>query len=238
MVRRDRRAERARGRVLRPRARHAARRPVAGRRGARDSVPFDEPWDATRSCVSIEGDRIALASRDELPDRPSWRPAPGGPVARGRPSAGDPRGGRPGGVLRQLPPVRLRHHGRALPARRARHPSGLDPGGGLRRALRGRRRADDARARRADGRSRRRPCHQPRRRRIDVARVRRAAAEHAARGARDRAAGRPAGLDRARVRDRASCRSSGRVPAGWRPTRGFRRSASAPWPRSRSDRRS
>jgi phosphodiester glycosidase len=42
------------------------------RRGTRlDSVPFDEPWGATRSCVAIEDGRVTLAPRDDLPDEPS-----------------------------------------------------------------------------------------------------------------------------------------------------------------------
>src|SRR5688572_23875765 len=42
---------------------------IDGTRAA--TVPFDEPWRATRSCVSIDGERLTLASRDELPERPS-----------------------------------------------------------------------------------------------------------------------------------------------------------------------
>ena len=45
-----------------------------------DSVPFDEPWDATRSCVAIHGDRIAIASRDELPRRPAGDLLQAGPL--------------------------------------------------------------------------------------------------------------------------------------------------------------
>src|SRR5687767_10837445 len=37
-----------------------------GRRA--QTVPFDDPWGATRSCVSIEGDRVTLGARDELPE--------------------------------------------------------------------------------------------------------------------------------------------------------------------------
>jgi hypothetical protein len=44
------------------------------------TVPFDEPWRGTRSCVAIAGDRIALASRDELPDRPSGDLLQAGPL--------------------------------------------------------------------------------------------------------------------------------------------------------------
>jgi phosphodiester glycosidase len=41
------------------------------RRGQRvHSVPFDEPWDATRSCVAIDDDQVTLAPRDDLPDQP------------------------------------------------------------------------------------------------------------------------------------------------------------------------
>ena len=42
------------------------------RRGERvESVPFDDPWAATRSCVAIESGRIRLAPRDDLPERPT-----------------------------------------------------------------------------------------------------------------------------------------------------------------------
>jgi hypothetical protein len=34
------------------------------------SVPFDSPWDATRSCVAIDDDCLTLAPRDDLPARP------------------------------------------------------------------------------------------------------------------------------------------------------------------------
>jgi hypothetical protein len=35
-----------------------------------ESVPFHDPWAATRSCVSIEDGRVKLAPRDDLPDIP------------------------------------------------------------------------------------------------------------------------------------------------------------------------
>jgi hypothetical protein len=50
-------------------------------RGTRvDTVPFDDPWAATRSCVSIEGDRVMLGARDELPDRPTGDLLQAGPL--------------------------------------------------------------------------------------------------------------------------------------------------------------
>ena len=58
---------------------------VAGRRVA--SVPFDEPWAATRSCVAIDAGGVSLAPRDELPDEPRGDLLQAGPllVAGGRP---------------------------------------------------------------------------------------------------------------------------------------------------------
>ena len=35
------------------------------------SVPFDAPWNATRSCVAIDDGRVTLAPRDDLPERPT-----------------------------------------------------------------------------------------------------------------------------------------------------------------------
>jgi Phosphodiester glycosidase len=41
------------------------------RRGERvESVPFHEPWSATRSCVAIDSGRLTLAPRADLPERP------------------------------------------------------------------------------------------------------------------------------------------------------------------------
>lgn len=36
----------------------------------RASVPFDAPWDAIRACVHVEGGRVEIARRDELPADP------------------------------------------------------------------------------------------------------------------------------------------------------------------------
>jgi hypothetical protein len=44
------------------------------------SVPFDEPWGATRSCVSIDGERVILAPRDELPLHPRGDLLQAGPL--------------------------------------------------------------------------------------------------------------------------------------------------------------
>jgi hypothetical protein len=35
-----------------------------------ESVPFEKPWDATRSCVAIDDGRVQLAPRDDLPAEP------------------------------------------------------------------------------------------------------------------------------------------------------------------------
>ena len=35
------------------------------------SVPFDDPWGATRSCVAVEGGHVQLAPRDDLPAAPA-----------------------------------------------------------------------------------------------------------------------------------------------------------------------
>ena len=61
-------------------------------RGARvPSVPFESPWDATRSCVSIEDGRVRLAPRDDLPERPTGDLLQAGPllVAGSRPVVHD-----------------------------------------------------------------------------------------------------------------------------------------------------
>lgn len=36
----------------------------------RDSVPFDAPWDQVRACVHVEGGRLRITRRDELPAEP------------------------------------------------------------------------------------------------------------------------------------------------------------------------
>ena len=36
----------------------------------RPSVPFDAPWDAVRACVHVQGGRVELARRNELPADP------------------------------------------------------------------------------------------------------------------------------------------------------------------------
>ena len=56
-----------------------------------ESIPFDEPWGATRSCVAIENGRVQLAPRDDLPERPLGDLLQAGPllVAGGRPVVHD-----------------------------------------------------------------------------------------------------------------------------------------------------
>lgn len=44
------------------------------------SVPFDDPWAATRSCVSVEDGRVKLAPRDDLPDIPGGDLLQAGPL--------------------------------------------------------------------------------------------------------------------------------------------------------------
>ena len=51
---------------------------LGGRRAA--SVPFDEPWGATRSCIAIDGARVVLGARDELPPRPGGDLLQAGPL--------------------------------------------------------------------------------------------------------------------------------------------------------------
>jgi hypothetical protein len=61
-------------------------------RGARvASVPFDAPWSATRSCVAIDGGRVDLRPRDELPLLPRGDLLQAGPllVAGSRPVVHD-----------------------------------------------------------------------------------------------------------------------------------------------------
>ena len=51
------------------------------RRGERvDSVPFDEPWGTTRSCVAIDDGRVTLAPRDDLPANPQGDLLQAGPL--------------------------------------------------------------------------------------------------------------------------------------------------------------
>ena len=45
-----------------------------------DSVPFHEPWDATRSCVAIDEGRVRLAPRDDLPAQPRGDLLQAGPL--------------------------------------------------------------------------------------------------------------------------------------------------------------
>jgi hypothetical protein len=55
------------------------------------SVPFDEPWGATRSCVAIDAGRVTLAPRDDLPAHPVGDLLQAGPllVAARRPVVHD-----------------------------------------------------------------------------------------------------------------------------------------------------
>ena len=68
---------------------------IGGRRRA--TTAFDAPWHAVRSCVAIDGDRIELAARADLPAAPAGDLLQAGPllVRAGRPSAaaGDDREG-------------------------------------------------------------------------------------------------------------------------------------------------
>ena len=44
------------------------------------SVPFDEPWGSTRSCVAVDAGEVRLAPRDELPARPGGDLLQAGPL--------------------------------------------------------------------------------------------------------------------------------------------------------------
>ena len=44
------------------------------------SVPFEEPWAATRSCVLIEDGRVQVAPRDDLPAQPAGDLLQAGPL--------------------------------------------------------------------------------------------------------------------------------------------------------------
>jgi hypothetical protein len=44
------------------------------------SVAFEEPWNATRSCVAIDDGRVQLAPRDDLPARPRGDLLQAGPL--------------------------------------------------------------------------------------------------------------------------------------------------------------
>ena len=63
----------------------------------RATTPFDAPWHAVRSCVAIDGDRIELAGRADLPAAPRADLLQAGPllVQEGSPAtaAGDDREG-------------------------------------------------------------------------------------------------------------------------------------------------
>jgi Phosphodiester glycosidase len=47
---------------------------------ARKSVPFAAPWREVRSCVSVEGGRVGIARRDELPAQPRGDLLQAGPL--------------------------------------------------------------------------------------------------------------------------------------------------------------
>lgn len=50
-------------------------------RGRRvSSVPFDEPWGSTRSCVAIDGGRVRMGPRDDLPPDPAGDMLQAGPL--------------------------------------------------------------------------------------------------------------------------------------------------------------
>jgi hypothetical protein len=50
-------------------------------RGERvESIPFDGPWDATRSCVAVDDGRVRLAPRDDLPAQPAGDLLQAGPL--------------------------------------------------------------------------------------------------------------------------------------------------------------
>src|SRR5438309_4019691 len=55
------------------------------------TVPFEEPWDANRSCISIVGDEVTIARRGALPSRARGDLLQAGPllVVNGQPLAGD-----------------------------------------------------------------------------------------------------------------------------------------------------
>jgi hypothetical protein len=57
------------------------------------TVPFDPPWDACRSCLSVSGDAVEIAPRGVLPSRARGDLLQAGPllVANGRPVIGDGR---------------------------------------------------------------------------------------------------------------------------------------------------
>ena len=123
------------------------------------------------------GRRSADRSPGRAPRRPAGRRAAGRAAARrGRPGGVRPRGRR-GGVPRRVAPVRHRHHRGPPSARRARAVREPRSRRGGRRALPRRRRPDAARARAPDGRHGVRAGDQPRRRRLDVARLRRLPAQ-------------------------------------------------------------
>src|SRR5215208_7155013 len=51
------------------------------RRGERvDSIPFDDPWAATRSCVALDSGHVRRAPRDDLPARPTGDLLQAGPL--------------------------------------------------------------------------------------------------------------------------------------------------------------
>ena len=205
----------ARGRLL-----HAARVRAAGGSSARGgiqraSVPFDGPWGSrarlrARPGAPTWGSRHATS----LPAQPPGDLLQAGPllVRDGARDLRPPR--RPGGVLRRLLAVRLRHHRRAPPAR--------GPG------LTG---DDEVLAVACDGRSPRRrrgsrsrssrpslvglgvaQRHQPRRRRVHLARRRRPPPQPPLRRPGPPGAGRAARRDGARLRDLPGAGEGARTP--------------------------
>ena len=120
---------------------------------ARRHVAFAPPWGELRACVNVDGGRVRIAQRDELPAAAPRRPPAGRPAARARRRAVLHARARSRGLLRRPGAVRLRHHRRPPPARRARARARPPARGRLRRPLAARRRADARGARPAAGRA-------------------------------------------------------------------------------------
>ena len=74
-----RRRGRAGRRLLRAARRDAARR-AAHARGGAAHVPFAPPWRDVRACVSVDGGRVQIAQRDELPAQPRGDLLQAGPL--------------------------------------------------------------------------------------------------------------------------------------------------------------
>src|SRR3954451_24500921 len=106
------------------------------------TVPFDQPWDATRSCLSVIGDLVEIAPRGVLPSRARGELLQAGPllVANGVPvvarasDSRDPQGFRAGAAQLDCDITGGRHPRAAFGIARERFLAVVRDGGSIRDA--------------------------------------------------------------------------------------------------------